>query len=282
VTSPTKDAVLISNRLSLSAIKIFPVRRNSSGERTRGGHASGFLWEFQGDIYLITNWHNVCVWDPLLDKSLSEYGFTPNCIELTIELRQDVGDGRIKRDFRDAVVDLFDSNNQPQWLEHPTHGRRVDVIALKIAKLGTAVLNNPPLNSYKDFVDFDVTVGDDAFILGYPLGLDGGPKLPIWKRGSIASEPHYDLEGLPKILVDTATRQGMSGAPAIAVRRGLVMPRGAKGLGESIIGTAEAFLGVYSGRVGDDALGAQLGVIWKASVVSEIVSDGVRGSSPFQ
>jgi hypothetical protein len=241
VNTPKRDAVLISNLLSLAAVKIFPSRKNASGEIVHGGHASGFFWEFEGDIYLITNWHNVCVWDPIQNRALSEKGFTPNCVELTIELGEDVGDGRTRRDFRQAVIDLFDADDNPQWLEHPTFGCRVDVVALKLAKLGDAKLNNKPLNAYPDFVDYEVAVGDDTFVLGYPLGLDGGPKLPIWKRGSIATEPHYDLEGLPKILIDTATRRGMSGAPTIAVRRGLTTPRGAKDLSQSILGTAEAF-----------------------------------------
>lgn len=153
---------------------------------------------------------------------------------------------------------------------------------MKFGKLGDAKLNNRPLNTYPDFVEYSVAVGDDAFVLGYPLGLDGGPKLPIWKRASIATEPHYDLEHLPKILIDTATREGMSGAPVIAVQRGLIQPRGAKSPAENIFGTVESFLGVYSGRVGDDGLGAQLGIVWKASAVDEIVRNGVQGKTPFQ
>ena len=37
------------------------------------------------------------------------------------------------------------------------------------------------------------------------------------------------------------------------------------------------FLGVYSGRIGADDLKAQLGVVWKAHVVEEIVVAGVQG-----
>jgi hypothetical protein len=279
---PKSDAVRISNLLSLAALKVFPSRKDSSGEILRGGHASGFFWEFDGDIYLITNWHNVCAWDPIRNRALSECAFTPNCIELTVELGQDVGDGRTKRDFRQAIIDLFDDEGMPKWVEHPIFGNRVDVVALKLAKLGDANLNNKPLNTYPEFVDYEVSVGEDAYVLGYPLGLEGGPKLPIWKRASIATEPHYDLEQLPKILIDTATRQGMSGAPVVAVRRGLTQPRGTTGFDKQIFGTVETFLGVYSGRVGDDQLGAQLGIVWKASAVDEIVRRGVRGRTPFQ
>jgi hypothetical protein len=212
--SQRHDAVLISNLLSLAAVRIFPSRKEQSGQILRGGHASGFFWESDGDIYLITNWHNVCAWDPIRNRALSENAFTPDCIELIVELGYDVGDGRVKRDFRQAVINLFDTNGQPEWLEHPTFGKRVGVVALKLAKLGSATLNNRPLNSYPAFVDYDLAVGDEAFVLGYPLGLEGGPNLPIWKRASIATEPHHDLGGLPKVLVDTATRKGMSGRPS--------------------------------------------------------------------
>jgi trypsin-like peptidase len=280
IPSP-KDAVPISNLLSLAAIKIFPSRRSANNEIFRGGHASGFFWESEGDIYLVTNWHNICVWDPIQNKSLSENGFTPTCIELTIELGQDVGRGRTKRDARQVILELFDDSGQPKWFEHPNLGSRVDVVALKIAKRGDAQLINQPLNAYSDFVDYVVAVGDDAFVLGFPLGLDGGPRLPIWKRASIATEPHYDLGGLPKLLIDTATRQGMSGAPVIAIRRGLTAPQNAKSLGDSIFGTVETFLGVYSGRVGNDELGAQLGIVWKASVISEIIDGRTLGKTPF-
>jgi hypothetical protein len=282
VSAPKRDAVSISNPLSLAAVKIFPSRKDSSSQILRGGHASGFFWEVSGEIYLITNWHNVCAWDPIQNRALSERGFTPNCVELTVELGHDAGAGRTRRDFREAVIDLFDTDDKPKWLEHPIFGNRVDVVAMKLGKLGDAKLNNQPLNAYPDFVDYEIAVGDDAFVLGYPLGLEGGPKLPIWKRASIATEPHYDLDQLPKILIDTATRQGMSGAPVIAVRRGLVQPRGTTGLDKSIFGTVETFLGAYSGRVGEDGLGAQLGIVWKASAVDEIVRHGVQGKTPFQ
>jgi hypothetical protein len=144
-------------------------------------------------------------------------------------------------------------------------------------------LGNDPVNKVGDLVDFEVMVGDDVFVLGFPLGLHGGGPFPIWKRASIASEPEIDLDGLPKLLIDTATRKGMSGSPVIAVRRGLTNPRGTSGFSDAtIIGMAETFLGIYSGRVDDDPLGAQIGIVWKASVVEEIISAGVTGKTPFE
>jgi hypothetical protein len=39
-------------------------------------------------------------------------------------------------------------------------------------------------------------------------------------------------------------------------------------------GTIEEFVGVYSGRINEES---DLGFVWKASVVREIVDNGVRG-----
>jgi len=38
-----------------------------------------------------------------------------------------------------------------------------------------------------------------------------------------------------------------------------------------IIGRIRNFIGIYSGRIGDDELKAQLGIVWKARVISEII-----------
>lgn len=38
---------------------------------------------------------------------------------------------------------------------------------------------------------------------------------PVWKRGSIASEPLFNINLGPAILVDAVTRRGMSGSPVL-------------------------------------------------------------------
>ncbi len=278
-----KKKIRISNRLSHSAIRVFPARRNEKGELILGAQATAFFWTNDGIVYVITNWHNVTAWDPIKDRALSEIAFTPTCLDFSIELARDAGEGTVIRDRRKATLDLFDGEGRPLWLEHPNFGRKVDVVALKVGELGDARLLSQPINTYADWTDFDISVGDDAYVLGYPVGLDGGAGFPIWKRASIASEPDIDLDGLPKLVVDTATRKGMSGSPVIAVRRGMANPKGVVGITDkTVLGTAETFLGVYSGRLGDDPLGVQIGIVWKARVVEEILHGGLRGKTPFE
>jgi hypothetical protein len=107
-------------------------------------------------------------------------------------------------------------------------------------------------------------VGKEVFVLGYPFGqLALRLSLhPIWKRASIATELDYLVEHLPMFLVDTASRSGMSGSPVIYVA-----------------GQFQQFVGVYSGRYGaDDLNDVQLGRVWRAPLVQEIIDNGVCGT----
>jgi hypothetical protein len=111
-------------------------------------------------------------------------------------------------------------------------------------------------------------VSFDVFILGYPLNISGGGSFPIWKRGTIASEPSRDIDTHPKLIVDTASRPGMSGAIVIAQNSGQVL-RNIPG-GVQMVSAARQILGVYSGRV-DDLAEAQLGIVWKWDAVLQII-----------
>jgi hypothetical protein len=117
-------------------------------------------------------------------------------------------------------------------------------------------------------------VMDDIFIIGHPFGLTGGDGvLPLYKHGSIASEPSFPLHKLPRFLVDCRTDKGMSGSPAICNRFG--------------IGPTRKFLGVYSGRPkekaepgthgSDDRTTSDIGFIWTQAALEEIVSARKNG-----
>lgn len=253
--------------------------------------ATGFLWSRNNALYLVTNLHNVSGWDYVRDKAMSDAGFTPTHVRINLAFANEVTADSFRVARGTVSYSLADADGEPLWLVHPAHGTKVDVAlvslgAIDVKNLWPGVdtsklrLLTKPLNAISDLVDFDIDAGDDAYVLGYPLGLDGGGDFPIWKRASIASEPGLPIDELPKVLVDTATRQGMSGSPVIATRRGLIPKRGGTDM-DMMIGQASTFLGVYSGRVGDDLLGAQLGVVWKGEVIDEIANAMVRGKYPW-
>jgi hypothetical protein len=271
--------VRISTGLSYLAVYLGLTRPPN---QTPGGVGTGFFWQIENALWLITTWHNVTGWDPVRDQALSRLGFTPTHVEFAMFRKKIDGDHTLQ--FVDArQAPLYDPDGAPLWLEHPIHRRQVDVIALSLGTIDDDfALMTVPVNTHRDWFDFDIRAGDDAFVLGYPKGLHGGHRFPIWKRASVASEPNIDLDRLPKLFVDTATREGMSGSPVIVTRKGLALKSGTSTItGDSAFGIAEKFLGIYSGRVGDDELGVQLGVVWKAKVVGEIIDGNVRGTPPW-
>ena len=110
---------------------------------------------------------------------------------------------------------------------------------------------------WEDTVSRHFNVGAPSYVLGYPLGLTGGGEnRPIWRSGTIATEPKDDFQGWPAFLVDCAGRNGLSGAPVIAE-------------------DAQRFrrlAGVYTGRVGSGNESSDLGYVWKVSCVEQLLS----------
>ncbi|MEM7598552.1 MAG: hypothetical protein AAF382_12730 [Pseudomonadota bacterium] len=126
--------------------------------------------------------------------------------------------------------------------------------------------------------DVELHVAKDVFVLGYPRGMIHQGIFPIWKRASIASEPSISRDdGLPMFLVDTATREGMSGAPVFAYDTGST--RLTNGNIALSAGATRHFCGIYSGRYGSDVEdGIQLGRVWSESAVVEMIDDPAVGS----
>ncbi len=126
-----------------------------------------------------------------------------------------------------------------------------------------------------------VGVGGEVFILGYPLGLSNQGVMPVWKRGSVASEPWYNIVGnAPVFYVDATTRAGMSGSPVLAVGAKIISSNG------NVVAELSArhpwLLGVYAGRDGSmpDELDMALGRVWKHDLLNSIFFHQVPGGSP--
>lgn len=168
---------------------------------------------------------------------------------------------------------LYDSNGDPLWLEHPAHARRVDVVALPLTRTqGVQLFPYDPVNPGPSIV---FGPSETASIIGFPFGLTGGGALGIWVQGTIATEPAIDYLDLPCLLVDSRTREGQSGSPVIVYR-----PSGYSTEEASMMLTgqpAERFIGVYSGRINKES---DLGFVWKARALTEILAGQTRGPLP--
>lgn len=237
---------------------------------------TGFVYEHGGVSYLITNWHNVSGRNPVTNECLSSTLAVPDM--LSTMFREKDQPGTCIRQHLHLFADT--KLSEPLWYEHPVHRHAVDVVALPIPNEISSKFALFAMNAIEFDSAFPEAVADDAFIIGYPFNETPYLQLPIWKRASIASEPTVDLDSLPKMLVDTATRSGMSGSPVVMQRVGIHGMSGGVLGGQEIIGRIRNFVGVYSGRIGAGEEKAQLGIVWKARVLLEIIEGRVRGASP--
>jgi hypothetical protein len=245
---------------------------------------TGFFYEYKDEVYLITNGHNVTRTNPEQNQRITYSAAFP--VKIKTKMKYEISEDTIG--FSDLItINLYEDElfKNPIWYVHPKHGYLVDVIAIPFESIKKSFSNIKmfPINKFSFDEKYEVEVSDEVFIIGYPFDITSGKDLPIWKRGTIATEPNIDLENLPKIFVDTASRSGMSGSPVIFKRVGLHGYDGVKMKGNETIGTITNFVGVYSGRIGaEDEFKAQLGIIWKKEVIEEIIEGKTIGSITFQ
>lgn len=241
--------------------------------------ASGFVIEADGDHYLISNRHVLA--------GLTTANEYVRGRELPVEAEVTFVGNDAGRTPYVARLQLLNAANHALWLQHPTHGFNVDVVALPLPPdLPIRYLPVGPVGHWvireegvPHRVPVQLNVANTVFVVGFPLGMNGGSELiSIWIQASVASEPIQDLHGRPRFLADGATRSGLSGAPVYAY-----IPAGARsplqdpeGLSISSLNDyAAALIGVYSGRISDES---DLGYVWKADLIGEIVAGRTAGT----
>lgn len=216
------------------------------------GTATGFIVERGGKRYLVTNRHVV--------RGLQPDGTAIPPDRLVIY--QNVADNLGKWEPKEER--LHTPKGSPRWFEHPTRSAEIDVAALVLEN--DAGIGVYPYDPWAPTSIFLAAVGEPLNIIGFPFGITGGGALGVWVRGFTATEPSLDWNGLPCFLIDSRTRQGQSGSPVIGYTSGGAVPT--SGGVSFFSGPVEEFVGVYSGRINRES---DLGFVWKASVVREII-----------
>ncbi len=236
--------------------------------------ATGFVApRTAGGWFLVTNWHVVTGRHPTTGQPLNEQtGAVPDEIVIAHHVENALGT------WHPVVEPLYSPAGAPLWLEHPNHGRKVDVVALPLTvTAGSGFIGHDP---HIEGVPIRYGVSQPLSIIGFPYGRTGGGLLGIWTQGYVASEPELDFDGLPAFLIDARTRRGQSGSPVIAYADGGMVATDDGG--SSLYGgPVERFIGVYSGRIADPTdpqPSTDLGFVWKRSVVEEILDSGVEGT----
>lgn len=238
---------------------------------------TGFFYRYNDKNYFITAGHNITGTNPETNENIG----IPN--KIIIYLHRQASQADAINGFIEHEVHLADENGIEIWLEHPIYGRKVDVVAFPVEIPSNALIK--PINEIK-FDRIQMEMGMDLFILGYPYGYFSDPHiLPIWKRGSLATEYSINIENEPKFYIDSATAKGMSGAPVVAQKTALYVPDGDPQPINTLVRTGGCFVGIYTGRLGIwdssksetkpkndyDIFDAQIGIVWRNNVIEEII-----------
>lgn len=224
------------------------------------GSATGFFYARGDNKYLITNRHVV------VDEKRQFY---PDSITLRVHTNR----GDLTQN-RDLAVSLYDRDERPVWLEHPTHRNNVDIVAVNVDSYLQPTDFITPFSA-ANFVPSNVvpSLGDMVLVMGYPMRFyDTMHNLPITKSGTIASPYGVPFEQRPYFLIDANLQPGISGSPVVLpagpFRR--IMDERGQGIG---IGLGQPhLLGITSGEYTVDSIQLGLHIVWYPNLIEQIVS----------
>ena len=167
-------------------------------------NATGFFFERDGRLFLVTNRHVV------LDEGSHH---RPDRLE--IELHVEPANVAITTQFS---IPLY-RGTQPAWREGTDPAGTVDVVALQLdrAALPQQLLLQPfTPNHLIEQLD-EIEVGTRVLIVGFPLGFhDTWHHLPVVRQAVIASAFGLRFQGQGYFLTDARMHRGTSGAPVVA------------------------------------------------------------------
>lgn len=137
---------------------------------------------------------------------------------------------------------LFTKKNDPIWIPN----KELPDADVAIIPLPSGILSDCKVFGIsEEWARGNILVRPSSTItlIGYPYGYyDKVNSLPIWKTGSVASEPKIDFEGKPLFVVDISAFPGMSGSPVFAIAYGTYEMEE----GGTMVGGIRKFLGIYA------------------------------------
>lgn len=209
-----------------------------------------------GVALLITNRHVVTGRNQETNDVLSTTGATPDTLVISHNSKAGLGE------FRNKQEKLY-VNGLPRWIEHPTRGPSVDLVALPISDCVDIELY-PYRAEY--FAHQYIEPSSRISVIGFPFGEKTGPSFAVWATGFVASEPQIDHGGKPMFLIDCRTRQGQSGSPVITYQsNGGTFTHDN---GTMVSASTMRLLGIYSGRINR---ASDIGIVWKAYAIAELI-----------
>lgn len=220
-------------------------------------NATGFFFERDGRLFLITNRHVV------LDEA-SEH--RPDALEIDLHIDPDnvaVTTGFGIPLYRDAT---------PVWREATDASGTIDVVAIELvrAALPATLLQRAFTPSHLLQELERIEVGTPVLIAGFPLGFrDTLHHLPVVRQAIIASSFGIRFQGAGYFLTDARMHRGTSGAPVV-VR--IPVPESSRAdLNWMLLGIHAGRLDVHRDEEQDERL--NLNCAWYADVLMTLTAD---------
>lgn len=242
--------------------------------------ATGFFYELESSIYFVTAKHVVSGFNYFNSlECLDPDGSTPINIKIYAVFGPDNKKAKIDFGRVERTIDLkTDAAQCIIGKDTIVFGNTVDLFVTKIITWENNNFTEEEVNSRPFFQDSRLsklitTVGDELFLLGYPLRSFAGFKTPIWKSGTLASEPDLEISPAGSFLIDVNSTSGMSGGPIL---RRVIKGFGVDEHGNEKNSTGYKLVGLYSGRALTAEEGSKssfsLGFGWTIDCVHEIIS----------
>ncbi len=170
-------------------------------------HASGFFFERDGRLFLVTSRH------VLVDEPSKHH---PNRIEIEIHTRAD----DLAKSTGFSLL-LFDQQGRSVWRQGRDRGGEIDVALIELdrAALPASTVLHAFTPEHLVASDSEVEVGSSVLIVGFPLGFhDTLHHLPVVRQSVVASAFGMRFQGQGYFLTDARTHRGTSGAPVVMRR----------------------------------------------------------------
>lgn len=229
-------------------------------------------------LYLVTNYH-------VLTGSAPQEKKPPKGDNILFLFHKDPTNPKLVKQVR---LPLYTKTRIPIWKSSEKY---IDA-DIAVILLPTLVYRDCSVIAIsEDFVKAPIKVRPTSplTLVGYPYGYyDKSNSLPIWKTGSVGSEPSIDFDNKPVFIIDISAFPGMSGSPAFAIANGTYESE----KGDVYMGRIQRFMGIYasmqmlnekkyleqfdtfdkkSGIIYSESL--ELGKVWKASLIFDIINN---------
>lgn len=240
------------------------------------GTATGFFLKWDEVWYLVTNWHVLSGREPTSGQPKHSSFAVPDMCRYTVATLSGEVLVWTTHDLKLGSAD----DGSAAWYQHPTMAQSCDVAAIAV-DASTVGYAKDLLSSDGHDPSMFIDLGCDLFLPGFPLGLSSNGSMSIWKRASLASSLEFGHGIRTYFYVDTATREGMSGAPCLAISnwRHYALDRNTGRTSIVERPFSWRLLGVYSGRRNpSDGFEAQIGIVWRESLIFDILNAKQTGT----